>query len=356
MKATIRQVAELAGVSITTVSHVLNNKEGMRVRQETQRRVVDAARKLNYHSGGHARVQVPRRTGNLGLLYPGAMTANCFDCRNFTGSVSAVCRSAADLGYGLMLEPSMSSEDDLILLPTFVRDGKVDGLLVMGLETEAINRLLSLTGKTVPIVSIDKEHSDTDCVIRDNFRGAVTATNHLLAKGCSSIVCLCPSFDGHTPSHSICSERLDGFVLALARAGTADAVSVAHMITDAAWVKMYLELMSRYANLDGVVALSYELARRFSDIWGMNSGKTLPSMVSFDDYAPETRTSVDLRSMRWDRVAIDYHSVATSAVRLLANRIQGSGVGAVRIVVKAELLLESDSVQSGCIKADIQTA
>src|SRR3989304_9974616 len=67
-RATAREVAELAGVSRTTVSFVLNDVPGMRISQETRQRVLEAARQLNYYPDATARRMVSGRTNVIGFV------------------------------------------------------------------------------------------------------------------------------------------------------------------------------------------------------------------------------------------------------------------------------------------------
>ena len=66
MDKTIRDVAQAAGVAVSTVSLVLNRKG--RVSRETERKVLDAIEKLHYHPQRSARGLVTRRSGNLGFI------------------------------------------------------------------------------------------------------------------------------------------------------------------------------------------------------------------------------------------------------------------------------------------------
>ena len=67
-RITAQEVAEMAGVSRTTVSFVLNNVPGMRIREETRRRVLSAAQALQYHPDANARHMVAGRTYMLGFI------------------------------------------------------------------------------------------------------------------------------------------------------------------------------------------------------------------------------------------------------------------------------------------------
>jgi len=64
----IKDVAAAAGVSVTTVSHILNEVEGKRVNTETRRRVLETARQLGYAPNGLARGRRLKRSSTIGFV------------------------------------------------------------------------------------------------------------------------------------------------------------------------------------------------------------------------------------------------------------------------------------------------
>src|SRR5688572_15601329 len=99
--ATIVQVASLAGVSTSTVSHVLNNTRP--VEPETRQRVVDAIEKTGYRQDALARALRRSRTDSIGLVIPDAGEPA------FAEMVHGVEKAAADAGLTLVL--ANSAED-----------------------------------------------------------------------------------------------------------------------------------------------------------------------------------------------------------------------------------------------------
>lgn len=337
MKTTIRQVAELAGVSITTVSHVLNNKEGTRVRQDTQRRVQEAAKKLSYHVAGAARPCSVKRAGNLGLVVPAEGRCSIIELDVFAGVIGHICRTAAESGYGVLVEPAEVSEGGSYNLPGFVRDGKVDGCLVLGVEGAGVEALVTRMNATVPVVCVDREHPEVDCVVRDNFRGALVATSHLVGAGCRSVVCLCPAGNDGEPVHSIYGERVDGFVLALARSGVDAACSYVVMVPDEGSAGVMARLLLSGNRPDGVVALSRRAAETFLGISEALGLLGTMRVATFRDSSVHDASACAVPHQVGE-VRIDSSSAAQNAVKLLANRIAGNVVGSLRVVVKAEFV------------------
>ena len=103
-RVTAREVAELAGVSRTTVSFILNNVPGMRISEETRQRVLDAAQQLNYHPNANARRVASGQTRVLGFVLrqsPDQAFADCF----LPQVLGGLSQAAAAQGYKVMFEP-----------------------------------------------------------------------------------------------------------------------------------------------------------------------------------------------------------------------------------------------------------
>lgn len=207
-RPTMRQVAELAGVGIKTVSRVINGEPN--VTPETTQRVLDAARALDYqpdlHAGNLRRTD--RRTRTLGLLVGSVDNP-------FSGAVHrAVEDAAAERGVAVF---ASSLDDDpereRQAVAAFLRR-RVDGLI---LTTATANQtyLEPELQRGTPIVFVDREPSgiETDAVVSDNAGGAARAAEHLLAHGHQRIAYL-----GDLHSIQTARERRRGFLDALDRA------------------------------------------------------------------------------------------------------------------------------------------
>lgn len=205
----MRQVAELAGVGIKTVSRVINGESN--VTPETAQRVLDAARALDYQPdlyAGNLR-RADRRTRILGLLVGSVDNP-------FSGAVhravedAAVERGVAVFASSLDDDPQRERE----AVAAFLRR-RVDGLI---LTTATANQayLEPELQRGTPIVFVDREPSgiETDAVVSDNAGGAARASEHLLAHGHRRIAYL-----GDLHSIQTARERRRGFLDALGRAG-----------------------------------------------------------------------------------------------------------------------------------------
>jgi DNA-binding LacI/PurR family transcriptional regulator len=177
MASTLRDVAEQAGVSISTVSRVLNDRPG--VGAATRERVLQVARELSYTANVSARGLVTDRTLSIGIV--------AYRRRpHLNADLVPICDVGMDdlfRQYGYHMLPAriskdmMTSKADLPIL----KERRVDGLIVCG--PELTNRfIIQLHSAGLPMVLIDNMLDETrvDCVLSDNDRGAYEITKHLL--------------------------------------------------------------------------------------------------------------------------------------------------------------------------------
>jgi LacI family transcriptional regulator len=199
---TIRDIARLAGVSVATVSGVLNNKPT--VRPGLVDRVKKAMEALDYHPDQVARSLRVRRTCTVGMVI--ADVTNSF----FTEVIRGVEREAQGNGYSVIL--CDSNEDRALerhyLSTLFSR--RVDGVLLAPTSSPFAQE--SHIHKRFPIVLIDRTPLGFtgDAVMTDNFSAAYDGTRHLIQLGHSQIAIIT---GGLNLSNGL--DRLEGFRKAL---------------------------------------------------------------------------------------------------------------------------------------------
>jgi LacI family transcriptional regulator len=201
---TIRDVARLAGVSVATVSNVLNG--GRPVRPEVRAVVLSAVRELGYIPNRLARGLRSRRSQTLGLIVPDI--TNPF----FSGLVKAIEHSARAEGYQVLL--SSSEEDARIEYDLALASRQVDGMIVIPTQ-DSPRYLLRLSEKT-PVVLLDRIGGE-DCLDRvgiDNIQAAHHGTQYLISQGHRRIMLLISTLE-----LANIRERVEGYRQALAEAG-----------------------------------------------------------------------------------------------------------------------------------------
>jgi DNA-binding LacI/PurR family transcriptional regulator len=209
-QARSQDVANLAGVSRTTVSFVLNNVPGVKISDETRQRVLEAARELNYYPTAAARSLASGKTQRIGLILGEGQDRLAGDAFLPT-LLQGITASLHRRGYLLVLQlaedvPSHEAYDRLI------REQQVDGLILSG---PALNdRLLAeLAVEEFPLMLHGRlEDCDLPFVDVDNKAGAYRAVSHLIGLGHRRI-----GFIANAPqSYSGAEQRFAGYRQALA--------------------------------------------------------------------------------------------------------------------------------------------
>ncbi|OBT15942.1 transcriptional repressor PurR [Vibrio sp. UCD-FRSSP16_10] len=205
--ATIKDVAKLAGVSTTTVSHVINKTRF--VAEATQGRVMEAVKELNYAPSAVARSLKCNTTRTIGMLV--TQSTNPFFAEVVDGVESYCYRQ----GYTLILCNTgglYEKQRDYIRM---LAEKRVDGILVMCSDlTEELRQMLD-AHPGIPKVVMDwgPESSSADKIIDNSEEGGYLATKHLLEKGHTKVACL----TGQSEKLA-CIERIGGYKRALAEA------------------------------------------------------------------------------------------------------------------------------------------
>lgn len=205
--ATIKDVARLAGVSTTTVSHVINKTRF--VAETTQEKVLDAVKQLNYAPSAVARSLKCNTTRTIGMLV--TQSTNLFFSEVIDGVESYCYRQ----GYTLILCNTggiYEKQRDYIRM---LAEKRVDGMLVMCSDlTEELLEMLE-SHPDIPKVIMDwgPETSQADKIIDNSEEGGYLATKYLIEKGHQAIACL----SGHFVK-AACQERIAGFRRAMAEA------------------------------------------------------------------------------------------------------------------------------------------
>lgn len=315
MTPTIHDVARAAGVSIKTVSNVMNGYA--HIRPTTKQRVLDAIESLDYTPNLTARGLRSGRTGLVNLIIPTLRNA-------YFAELSDVLMAAADAhGLSVIVAQSGGQRRRELELLRGPRAQMVDGILFSPLALgEQDSPLLSKV--TTPVVLLGERilEGPKDLVTMHNVEGVRAATRHLLEQGRRRIVAF-----GTDPAleHGSAGLRLAGYRQALVDAGVPyDPALVVDVI---GWVRSngaqaMRALLESGTRFDGVVAFNDLIA-----LGGMRelqeAGLRVPqdvAVVGFDDIDEARYSRPSLSSVDPGR-----EEIADVAVRFLKERIDASG-------------------------------
>ncbi|MBN2550204.1 MAG: LacI family DNA-binding transcriptional regulator [Anaerolineales bacterium] len=214
-KVTAAEVAEVAGVSRTTVSFVLNNVPGMRISEETRTRVIEAAHKLGYHPDATARRMVSGKTSVIGFVLrqsPDQVFADHF----LPQVLSGLSQYASSEGYYTLFAP-IPLDDNSDGYTRLVRERHVDGIVLSGPRSDD-EELPKIHAEGAHIVLVGQLPSlDIPSIDVDNVGGAKQAIQHLLSLGHRRIAMITNAPLAYTAS----ADRRAGYRQALEEAGLA---------------------------------------------------------------------------------------------------------------------------------------
>ncbi|POA27862.1 MULTISPECIES: LacI family DNA-binding transcriptional regulator [unclassified Pseudomonas] len=205
--ATIKDVAALAGISYTTVSHVVNKTRP--VSEEVRLKVEAAIKSLDYVPSAVARSLKAKTTATIGLLVPNSLNPYFAELAR---GIEDYCERN---GYCVILCNSDDNPDKQRSYLRVLLEKRIDGLIVASAGGDS-GLAQGLAGVRTPMVIVDRglEGLDADMVRIDHEYGAYLATRHLLELGHRDIATI------GGPAHtSVAQMRLAGYCRALKEAG-----------------------------------------------------------------------------------------------------------------------------------------
>lgn len=213
MLVTIRDVAKLAGVSVSTVSNALNGKYG--VNEKTRQRVLTAAKQLNYKPNPMAKGLVTNSTRNVGIIITGPSSFNVFTNPIFFEIIREITVSLNKKGYHAMLNVMDLEEEEEMLL-RIAQSRTVDVLIYLGTR-KPDKELVQLIRKIeLPFVVVLRDAPDehTMAVSVNNRKCGYMATKYLIEMGHRRI-----GFIGVLSGVNMAEERFKGYLQALDESG-----------------------------------------------------------------------------------------------------------------------------------------
>ncbi|MFT3997616.1 MAG: LacI family DNA-binding transcriptional regulator [Asticcacaulis sp.] len=207
--STINDVARLAGVSIKTVSRVMNNEPN--VREETRQKVQEAANLLHYRPNLLARSLAGSRSFLIGLFYDNPNPAYITDMQR------GVITRARELGYHLLVEPQDSQAPDMVAkISSLLATIRLDGVILTPPLCDMAVVLHAIEAAGVPYVRVSPflNPGRSACVRLDEAQAAYEMTRHLIDMGHRDIGFIL----GH-PEHGGSHQRYEGFLRGLRESG-----------------------------------------------------------------------------------------------------------------------------------------
>ncbi|MCR8657494.1 LacI family DNA-binding transcriptional regulator [Paenibacillus endoradicis] len=306
--ASIKDVAKMAGVSVATVSRVLNNKGY--VGQDTREKVESSILELNYKPNEVARSLFKKQSNTIGLIVPDIM--NPF----FPELARAVEDTAIKLGYNVILCNSDANREKEQAYLDVLQQKYVNGIIVSS-NTLTADQIIEIN---IPVVSIDREISKgLPTIVVENKKGAIAATRFLKSKGCKRIAHI-RGTDGIVNAE----ERCEGYKEVVDQElwfGESYIVNGNYEMQSS--IKATLELLSQHPEIDGIFAANDIMA-----IGAMKAahqlGKKVPdelSIIGFDGISLSAATIPELTT-----IVQPIYELGEKATTLLVNLMEQKSV------------------------------
>lgn len=307
---TIKDVAERAGVSVTTVSRVLNNRGY--ISEATRKKVYKAMEELDYQPNEVARSLFRKRSNIIGLIVP--TVAHPF----FAELTAYVETYAYSRGYKVLVCNSQldaSKEQEYI---SMLRRNQVDGIIMAShtLEVEEYKKL------SLPVVTFDRFISNRiPYVTSDNYQGGKLAVELLLARGCKKIAHMC----GSLHLDMLANQRHRAFV------DVAEQRNVPYLTVETdinvfemdKYEQLLADLMRQHPDIDGLFLNSDIMAIAAVKVC-RKLGKRIPEdvkIVGYDDVAIASLVSPQITSIRQPLA-----EMSKLSVKLIENMVEGKQV------------------------------
>lgn len=336
MRVSLKDVAQLAGVSVKTVSNVVNDYP--HVTPAMRARVQQAIDQLGYRPNLTARHLRKGRTGIIALALP--ELGNPY----FAELAGAVIDAAARHDYTVLLDHTRGLREQEILVSQGFRARVIDGLILSPIELEPED--LDSRTEDAPLVLIGERRYDLpyDHIAIDNIAAARTAVRHLLELGRRRIAFLGAREDGtHQPAHL----RVLGWRAELAARGVpAEEVLVGHTRgwDRADGAAAMTALLDAGTVPDAVFAYNDLIAIGAMRVLS-ERGLRVPedvAVVGFDDITEGRYGAVTLTT-----VAPDKHAIARLAVEAVIARIDGEATPARQLQPEYRLVKRESTLGKG---------
>ena len=200
----IFDIAQMAGVSKTTVSRVMNNQPG--VKEETKTRVLEAIDKLMYTPNQAARALVTRHTNVIGVIY------NELNVSVYIELANLLEQNAKKFHYNVVFCSTNDNFDSKVKYIRYLTGGAADGLILFGSDTKDKELVEKIKASSFPFVMIENHFNDINInnIIIDNYNGARKAVQHLAELGHKRVAHITGNME-----HRASEDRLQGYLTAV---------------------------------------------------------------------------------------------------------------------------------------------
>ena len=334
MNPTIKDVAKKAGVSLSTVSLVLNHKKN--VSKETVKKVQQAIDKLDYHPRRSAQGLASKKSGNIGFILTSDhfSRAEPFYTKIFLGSEI----EARKHNYYIILT-TVAQKFNKKSIPRLLLERNVDGVILAGKIPDGLIHYIQQINLPILFIDYFPANGNYPAVLIDNIAGAKQAVKHLIKKRHNHI-----AFVGGDISHPSIQERFLGYKQALEETKIPYDENLVIIDEDYPGDKngysAFCKLRKRKASFTAIFAANDAMA--FGCMRCMKEkGIKVPgqiALVGFDDVDVSWQMEPQLTTMK-----VDKEDMGAIAVKNMVNMISTHKKSLGKILVPVELIIRNSS-------------
>lgn len=308
--ATLKDVAKETGLTVTTVSRVLNNRGY--ISEETRRKVYDAMKKLNYHPNEVARSLSKQSTNTIGVIVPHIRHPY------FAELISNLESQAYRHQHKILLFNSQEKNEKEYEYLEMCSSNRVAGIILCS-GTVGVNEF---QGLNVPLITIERFlENGTGAVECDNIQGGRLAAEHLIAQGCRHLIHISGVHETAMPA----DERAAGFCEVCVQKNVQYQVVGTHAYeyNHLEYHEVLEQLLLQHPDTDGIFASSDLIAAQLLQICA-KLGRKVPEqlkIVGFDDVNIASLTTPPITTIHQP-----IKEMAATAVELLVRAGEGQVV------------------------------
>ncbi len=334
-RVTIKGVAEAAGVSIATVSFVLNNRPGQVISGPVRERVLEAARRLHYAPSAAAAGLARKKTANVGIFF--YRNDHLITNQMYSFVIQGAIKEASEREYNVLFSFIKDEYRGYADLPKVVREKNIEGALFIQHVSAPLHQELLHRGLAMVAVDSHPEVSGLSAVYVDNVRGAQMAAEHLLGLGHKNVAFLYAS-----PEHPSIGVRRQAFAAEVESRGRKAKAQLidAGELTFQAGYEAARKVLAAQPRLTGIACANDELAAGVLRA-GRELGRRIPqdlSVVGFDDIIMARYLDPPLTTIGYDKEAL-----GRVAMGHLLDQIEQTGEPKPTPAVGCELVLRASS-------------
>lgn len=333
---TIKDVAKKAGVSITTVSFVLNRRADVVISEEVKKRVLNVALEMDYHPSAMAAGLAGRRTHNIGLVF--YQEDNIISNPFYSYVIEGMLKATLEKNFNLLFSYVDPTYKGFQNLPKIIREKNVDGVLLIG-RIEPI-MVKDIKDRQIPIVAVNNypDLNDIDTIQMFNQQAGILATEYLIQLGHQHIGFL--TLTGNRPG---LEERKEGWKVAISKYSQIvekDYLFNCEALDFQAGYEKTKEILDKNKKITGLICVSDELAAGAIQA-AHEVGRRVPSdlsIVGFGDIPISRITDPPLTT-----VCADKENMGKWAVTRIMELIEKKDLPPIRREVPVELIVRQST-------------